>query len=180
MGVRGRVVVVIEVQAVALCLEAKALVEDHGWVVDRDMEGHVFALAGLHKVVEHHLPQSCPAKVRLHHQEGDVGLTHLHIRCHEGTAHHHLPIQSHTCEVWVTEAVGDVHWPEEMSEEAVAGRHVSALEVAQVKGVWDIGRGCVVVGGVSVRLDVVGHYVLKETHLRGREYSMNPCQDTLK
>ena len=128
-GVRvgGRVVEVVEVQAVTLSLEAKALVEEHGWVVNGDMEGHVLALAGLHQVVEHQLPQACPGKVRLHHEEGDVGLTHLHIRCHEGTGHHHLAVQSHAREVRVAEAVRDVHRPEEVGEETIAGRDVGTL-----------------------------------------------------
>ena len=57
-GVRvgGRVVAVIEVQTVALGLEAKALVEEHGWVVHRDMECDILALARLNEMIEHHLP----------------------------------------------------------------------------------------------------------------------------
>ena len=45
-----REIFLIEVQDQLLCLKAKLLVKQHGWVVGRDMQCYVFAHAGLEQV----------------------------------------------------------------------------------------------------------------------------------
>ena len=150
---------VVEIEAVALCLEPKALVEQHGRVVDRDMQCDVLASTRLYEVVEHGLPNARLGEVRVHQQEGDVGLPHSDVWRHEPTAHQQLAVQSHAGGVGVVEGVRYVHWPEEVGQEGIAGRHVALLQVAEVDGAGEIGGGGVVMGGVSMCSEVAAHNV---------------------
>ena len=137
----GWEVLLIEVQAVALGLEAKLLVQDHGGVVHRHVKGHVLTQARLDQVVQHQLPNARPGKVGVDHQEGDVGFVHLDVRGHEAAPHQELAVHSHHGEVGVLQTLCEVHGPEEVRDEGVDGREVVGLEVAQVHRATDVAGG---------------------------------------
>ena len=157
----GREVAVVEVQTVLLCFEAEALVEEHCRVVNRHVQCHVLPQAGLDEVIQHQSPKPRPRELRVGQEEGDICLSHFHIRCHEGTAHHQLAVQGNTREIGAVEAVRYIDGPEEVSQETIAGRHMATLQIAQIEGV----RGVVGVVRLWVCPHIMTHNVLEETYL---------------
>lgn len=100
-----RVVFIIEVQDVLLCLEAELLVEQHGRVARRYVEGHILSHAGLNEMVDHECGDTSSPPFRMHQQEGDVGLVVFHIRHHEAKTDHDFLVKHHHTEIWVLEAL---------------------------------------------------------------------------
>ena len=101
--VRGRIVTIVKIQTVSLRLKSEALVQQHGWVVDGNVESNVFPSAGLNEMVQHHFPYSSSREVRMNEEKRDIGFSDLHIRSHKGTPDYHLPVQSNTSKVRMTQ-----------------------------------------------------------------------------
>lgn len=63
----------------------------------------------LDEMVDHEGADAGPPPLRMHQQEGDVGLVVLDVRHHETEANHHLLVEDDHAEVWVLQTLGKVH-----------------------------------------------------------------------
>lgn len=77
----------------------------------------------------------------MNQQERDVGFVDLYIWGHETTPYHQFPIEDHTGEVGILQALRQVHWPEEVRDKAVNSCKVVLLEVTEVNASWLGGWG---------------------------------------
>lgn len=127
-----RIVPLVEIQAKPLCFKAKFLIEKHGRVVHGHVECDVFTGTALDEVVEHDATDSRSLEVWMNDQKRNVCLVDLYVWGHERTTDEEFSEEHYAREVRILEALGQVHWPEKLRDEAVHRRHVVLLEVAKV------------------------------------------------
>ena len=85
-------VTIVKAENELLRFESEPLIQHHGRVGSRHVQGYVFAQTRLDQVVQHVRTDSGAAPLRVHEDERDVRFVELHIRHHEGEADHEFSV----------------------------------------------------------------------------------------
>lgn len=67
------------------------------------------SVSHLNQMINHKGCDPSSPPLRMNQQEGDVGFVIFDIRHHEAKSDHHFLIKHHDAEIWVLQALGQVH-----------------------------------------------------------------------